>query len=740
MSPERTDQSSTILRSDPVEPSKEQSIDLEPMQCHEEHEEESICEGSVFINREISWVRFNQRVLEEAMDTDHPLLERVKFLAICGSNLDEFFMCRLSRVRKKHLHGSSKISTDDDMSPQEVIEETRQLILDLGRHYDLLWSSDILPALAKEGIRILTPSDLTESQKDNLRTHFREKVYPTLTPLAIDVAHPFPFISNMSLSLAVVLEGLDGKRKLARVRVNSDLFPRFIEIPQTPVGVTAPPCRNGPVTRNLISIEDLTAMNLDLLFPNITILGSYQLRVTRDAEIAIVPDEYHDLLVAVKQGVKSRRTGRPIRLEVSSSMPRDLRDFFAKNLELTEDFVYTTDTFLGYVDLWQLKGLDRPDLKDVEFQPHIPKQLREEMDLFTAIRQRDWLLYHPYDDFTIIVNLLRQAALDPMVLAIKITLYRIDKRSPVIDALIEARQNGKNVAVLVELKAKFDEENNINWARALENAGVHVIYGLPDLKVHIKLLLIVRKEGDSIVHYSHLSSGNYNTITSRIYGDIGYLTSNPTMGVEVRELFNTLTGYSNKDDYHHLLVAPKALKTEIVKRIQREVETHRRSGGGYILFKLNGLVERKIISELYRASRSGVRIDLNVRGLCCLVPGIKNLSETITVNSIVGRFLEHTRIYYFRNGGDEEILLGSSDMMPRNLKKRVEVLFSIPEKRLIRPIMEHILWVHLNDTVKSRLLQPDCTYVRARSAPGRPPLNSQSWLIEHRGIWHEMRG
>jgi polyphosphate kinase len=398
--------------------------------------------------------------------------------------------------------------------------------------------------------------------------------------------------------------------------------------------------------------------------------------------------------------------------------------------------VYQTPPPLGFVDLWQLWSLPRQDLKDIPFLPFVPPALQNEKKIFSSIKERDFALYHPYDSFVPVVNLLKEAAVDPEVLAIKITLYRVDRHSPIIEALMEARDNDKAVAATVELKARFDEENNIEWARALETKGVHVVYGLADLKVHAKLCLIIRKEKSGIVRYSHISSGNYNTNTARVYADIGYLTADKDIGSDVSDLFNSLTGYSQKEDYRKLLVAPVSMRREIIRRIDREIERHQDKGSGYIGWKLNALVDKQVIQALYRASMAGVKIDLNVRGQCCLRPGIKGISDTIRVTSILGRFLEHARIYYFRNGGEEEVLLGSSDMMPRNLQKRVEVLFPVGDKKLRSAIIKDILEVHLADNVKARYLSSDGSYRRVQPKKGEKKMNSQLWMIKHRGKWH----
>jgi polyphosphate kinase len=684
---------------------------------------------NLYLNRELSWIRFNRRVLGEAMDRSHPLLERIKFLAICGSNLDEFFMCRLSAIRKRIRLGISKLKADA-MTEMEVIEATRREILPLLENYAQYWHQELIPALKAEKISIRSREDLSDKERTSLRQYFEQMILPTLTPLAIDLAHPFPFISNLSLNIAVVLKNSLGEEKYARVKVPSDLFPRLLTI-------TSDHTNHQEDSLQLIFLEDVIAMNADLLFPGLEIITTYLFRVTRDAEIEIIPDEYDNLLEAVEHGLKTRETGLPIRLEVEKSMPQQLTNLFALNLNLSDKLVYQIDKPFGLVDLWQLHGLDLPQLKDQSFIPYIPEPLKGEQNLFEAIAKRDWVLYHPYDDFTIIVNLLQQAAQDPSVLAIKITMYRIDKKSPIIDALMKARENGKNVAVLVELKAKFDEKNNINWAKKLEHAGVHVIYGLPSLKVHTKLCLIVRKEKNGIVEYAHLSSGNYHTFTSKIYGDMAYLTANPAISRDVGDLFNALTGYSEKSDYQTLLVAPKTLENEILKRIDREIAIHEQKGNGYIAFKLNGLVDADIIKSLYRASRAGVKIDLNVRGLCCLRPRVAGVSDNIQVISIVGRFLEHTRIYYFNNDGQEEVLLGSSDMMPRNLSRRVEVLFPVLAVGIKTAIINNMLKIHLQDNVKAWRMLADGSYEKVEPAPGEEKLNSQQWLIDNRGIWHQ---
>jgi len=709
---------------------------------HKEEKKESsfdpLDDPKLFINRELSWLGVNNRILEEAEPgSGHPLLERIKFLAICGSNMDEFFMVRAAAIRKQVLKGALK-APPDGMTPLEQLAAIRTACLPLLERYTKCWHDSILPELAKAGIHICKISDLDTERKAALRDYFQHNMFPTLTPLAMDLAHPFPFISNLSLNLAVVVHDPQNRDMYARVKIPIGLFQRLVKMPDAGDGGAqcAGPAQK-PVRRiNFVLLEDLVASNLDLLFPGMKVIAAYPFRITRNAEIEIAVDEASDLLTAIEESMETRRIGFPIRLEVDKSMPQNLIDLFMKNLELECDMVYQFDGPLGLVNLWQMLEIDAPDLKDKPFIPYTPPKMTEHDEIFAAVAKKDHVFYHPYDSFNVIVNMLRQAANDPNVLAIKICLYRIDKKSPVIDALIEARQNGKDVAALIELKAKFDEENNITWARMLEQAGVHVVYGLVDLKVHAKLLLIVRKEGDRIVRYSHLSSGNYNAVTARIYGDIGYLTANEDIGEDVSNLFNSLTGYRHEYTYKRLLVAPRSIRYEMLRRIEREIGVHKKYGGGYIALKLNGLVEKEIIKALYRASQSGVKIDLNVRGLCCLRPGIKGVSDNISETSIISRFLEHARIYYFRNGGDEEVILGSSDMMPRNLDRRVEVLFPVPDPAIKKAIIEHMLNVHLKDNVKTRRMLPDGKYEFFVPSDESKRFNSQEWLIANRGIWH----
>jgi len=677
-------------------------------------------------------VEFNLRVLEEARDDYHPLLERVKFLAICGSNLDEFFMSRVSDLRRQMARGVAKF-TADGLPPANTIDKVRELLGPILAGHARCWRDQICPALKMNGIHVHKWSELEEEQRAALRRFFEHEVYPVLTPLAIDAHRPFPFISNLAINLAITVQ--NGSRLgFARVKVPTTTFPRFVRVPEE---AGEEDYAVGRASMNFVLLEELIAANLDLLFPGMEVLSSYPFRVTRDAEIEIQLEETDDMLTAVEEGVEGRRFGPPVRLEVDDSMPEGVRDMLIKNMDLPRYLVYQHAAPLGLVDFWQLLSLDRPDLKDAPFSQYLPNDLSSSKNLFAALHARDHLFFHPYDSFQPIVAMLQQAASDPDVLAIKISLYRIDKRSPVIESLIEARKQGKQVAAVVELKAKFDEENNISYARALEQEGVHVIYGPVDLKVHAKICMVVRKERKGIIRYCHLSSGNYNNVTTKVYGDLGYLTTNHEIGVDVSNLFNALTGYSKFSSYQKLLVAPVGLRSGILERVHREIEHHREFGNGLIAWKLNGLLDKEVIKALYQASQEGVEVQLNVRGLCALRPGIKGVSDNITVTSIVGRFLEHSRIYFFGNGGAEEVLLGSSDMMPRNLDKRVELLFPVQDANIRRALVEQILATHLKDNVKARRLQPDGSYVKVRPRKGEAALDSQKYFIEHRGVWHE---
>ncbi|NOZ49017.1 MAG: polyphosphate kinase 1 [Chloroflexi bacterium] len=690
--------------------------------------------SGLFLNRELTWLQFNGRVLEEAMDETHPLLERVKFLSIFSSNLDEFFMIRVSGLRQQLELGRIEASPDG-MSPAEQLAEIRRSLEPMLKQQLQLWSEDILPQLDQQGIHILRYADLKGKQRKLLRRHFKREIFPTLTPLAFDPGHPFPHISNLSLNLAVVIQDPVQGERFARVKVPG-FFPRLLRIPAEEKADIFEGLGLADVSAtNFVWIEEVIAKNLDKLFPGLDVVAAYPFRVTRDADIEIEEDEAADLLAAIEEGVELRYFGRPVRLEVDAKMPEHVREILIDNLGLQPYQVYTIACPVGMADLMGLMSIERPDLKDKPFAPSVPAPLSTGEDIFSVIRRRDILLYHPYDSFTTVLDFLHAAADDPNVLAIKQTLYRVGKNAPAVKALMRARENGKQVAVLVELKARFDEENNIVWARALEQAGVHVVYGLVGLKTHAKLLMVVRREADGIVRYVHMSTGNYNVVTARVYTDIGLFTSDPDIGDDVADLFNSLTGYSRQVQFNKLLVAPATMRQEIISRIQNEIKLHKQQGDGYLAFKMNQLVDAAIIETLYQASQAGVKVDLQVRGICTLRPGIAGVSENITVTSIVGRLLEHVRIYTFHNGGDEEIFVGSADLMPRNLDRRVETLFPIEDPAL-RQAIKQILQVHLCDTAKARRMLPDGSYERVHPAEGETPLDSQQWMIDHRGFWN----
>ncbi len=693
---------------------------------------------NLYINRELSHIQFNQRVLEEALDERHPLLERVKFLAIFASNTDEFFMIRVSGLRRQ-LAAEVLETPPDGMTPAEQLAAIRERLLPLLTRHSECWHKDLLPKLREAGINVLRYDELKRKQRKLLRRHFEREIFAALTPLAFDPGHPFPHISNLSMNLAVVINDPQYGERFARLKV-PNIFPRLLRIPSEE---KAESYENlglvEEVSTNFVWLEEVIAANLDLLFPGMEIIAAYPFRITRDADPEIEEDEASDLLLTIEESVRMRHFGFAVRLEVESAMPKRIFDILTSHLELAPYQVYVKDAPIGMASLMELTKITRPDLKDPPFLPAVPPPLTTEESIFSVIKNQDILLYHPYDSFTPVVDLLYAAARDPNVLAIKQTLYRVGPNSPVVAALMRARQNGKQVAVLVELKARFDEENNIVWARALERAGVHVVYGLVGLKTHTKLLMVVRRERAGITRYIHMSTGNYNDVTARLYSDIGFFTCDPDIGADVADLFNALTGYSHKQAYRKLLVAPGLMRQQILDRIEREIERHQQHGDGYLAFKMNALVDRKCIQALYRASQVGVKVDLQVRSICCLRPGVAGVSDNITVTSVVGRFLEHPRIYYFRNGGNdnEEILMGSADLMPRNLDRRVEQLFPVQDPNLRDSVFNHILSVHLQDNMQARRLLPNGSYERVQPQEGKPELNSQLWMIEHRGLWNE---
>jgi polyphosphate kinase len=684
-----------------------------------------LTDRSYYINRELSMLAFQRRVFEEVCDERNPLIERVKFLSILGSNLGEFFMVRVAGLRQQVEAGVADLSADG-MTPAEQLVACRELAHQLMRDARNAWVSEILPQLAEAGVHIHDFEALDEAQRTAAVAYFNRSVFPVLTPLAFDPGRPFPHISNLSLNLAVLLRDDHGQQLFARVKVPSSL-PRLAAVP-SPKGLPAA----AKVRRyDFVWLEQLIAANLDELFPGMTNAGVCAFRVTRDAEMSIQELEADDLLETIEEGVLRRRFGSVVRLTIEDTTPSDVRQILLDNLDLEPEGMIAVAPPLGMSGI-NLLSLDRPDLKDPPFVPAVPEGLGDpDLSIFASIRKHDILIHRPYESFEPVVDWLESAAHDPDVLAIKMTLYRVGRNAPAVAALLEAARNGKEVAVLVELKARFDEESNIEWARALEDEGVHVVYGLVGIKTHSKIAMVVRREGDGIRRYVHLGTGNYNVVTARLYTDLDMFTSDEVVGQDATELFNFLTGFSRSRDYKKLLVGPINLRERFEALLEREIEHQRAGRGGHLIFKMNSLIDRKMIAILYRASQAGVKVDLLVRGMCSLRPGIPGVSDNIKVTSIVGRFLEHSRIYWFRNGGDEQVLVGSADLMPRNLNRRVEVLFPVEDPALIRRLRDEILAVYMRDNVKARFMQADGSYVHAVPAEGEEPLDSQAWFIEH---------
>ncbi len=675
---------------------------------------------SLYISRELSWLEFNDRVLEEALDERTPLLERVKFVAIYGTNLDEYFMIRIAAI-KQQIEAQIYRRSEDGRTPSEhLLAISERLRISLARQMHLL-NRTLLPALSDHGIKIKRIAELNEEQQAALERTFDDRVFPVLTPLAVDSGHPFPYISNLSLSLAVELEEVtpDGlELHFARVKIPQTL-PRFVPVDSAPEG-----------ERWFVMMEDLIAHHLKALFPGMEVRESYLFRVTRDADLDLQEDEADDLLRAIESELQKRRFGEPVRLEIERGMPEYMRDLLLNALGLSTTDCYEIEGPMGLGDLLTIANLpEYPQLHDPPFTPAIPKRLIGVTDMFAAMREADILLHHPYESFDPVVQFLRQAAGDERVLAIKSTLYRTSgKNSPIVAALLEAAENEKQVAVLIELKARFDEENNIEWAKRLERAGVHVVYGFAGLKTHAKATLVVREEEDGIRRYMHFGTGNYNEKTARLYTDLSLFTCRPELGADVTQLFNALTGFAKITDYEDLLVAPVNLRREFTELIERETQHARAGRPSGIRAKLNAVTDAEIVRALYRASQAGVPIDLFIRGMCVLRPGVPGVSETIRVRSIVGRFLEHSRIVAFENGGEREIFVGSADWMGRNLDRRVETMVPVLDPLLAETIYGQIVAIIAADNVKARELQQDGTYKRLRPN-GKMPVNAQQVFL-----------
>jgi polyphosphate kinase len=672
---------------------------------------------ALYINRELSWLEFNQRVLDQGLDAAHPLLERVKFLSIVASNLDEFFMIRVATTQKNLREGIEDVAPDG-FNTEQQLEAMRARALRMLQDLAACWDQ-LRPLLEHENIRLLEPDQWTDGIREHLGTYFSREICPVLTPLAFDPGHPFPLVSNLSKNFAVVVKH-GGRTKFARVKV-PDVLPRFIPVPEA---------LTGKPGQTFAFVEDVIRANIHELFPGTQLKGAYLFRVIRDADLDIEKDEADDLLESVDRSLKLRRHGALSLLQVDSEMPARVLNILVDNFEITDDVVVPATQRLGFGDWMHLTAIHRPELKYPPFSPRTMWRSDEDPEvIFDQIRYQDQILHHPFDSFASVEAFVRAAVKDAHVVALKMTLYRIGANSPLIDLLIEAAEAGKQVAVLVELKARFDERNNIIWARRLEEHGIHVIYGFADLKTHAKLCLVVRQEADGIHTYVHTGTGNYNPATAKLYTDIGLFTADRDIVADVAEIFNYLTGYSNQKEYRSLMVAPVQLRTRLSELIMREAEHARGGREARLIIKVNAVTDDQMIRVLYRASQAGVKIDLLVRGICSLRPGIAGVSDNIHVRSVVGRFLEHSRIYWFQNGGHEEMYIGSADLMERNLDRRVETLTPIRDEEILAHLRDVVLSAYLRDTDRAMDLDSAGRYARPDNAAGT--FTAQQFLLQH---------
>ncbi|HEY7750666.1 MAG TPA: polyphosphate kinase 1 [Ignavibacteriaceae bacterium] len=680
-----------------------------------------------FINRDLSWIEFNRRVLEEALNPELPLLEKVKFISIFASNLDEFYMIRVSGL-KERVAANILEPTIDGLTPSEQLQKIEKLLKPMRQQLNELWVNEIVPALKLNNIFLLKFDEFTEEEQKKLKEYFDKQIFPVLTPLAFDPGRPFPYISNLSVSLAIFVRQPDGETHFARVKVPK-IFPRLFRVDEI-LNPGKKSNTNGTFEAKFIWLGDLIRANISSLFPGMEIVAANRFRITRDTDIELQEDEADDLLMVIEENIRQRRFGQVVRLEVSSRIPEFMLETLMENLSITRDDVHISDGPIGLSDVMTLYNLPLHQLKEKPFYPVLPKTFETEEDIFSIIKQRDILLHHPYHSFKPVIDFIQQAAKDREVLAIKQTLYRVGSDSPIVKELIEAALRGKQVAVLVELKARFDEENNIFWARELEKAGAHVVYGLVGLKTHAKMTLVVRKEFEGVKRYVHLSTGNYNASTAKLYTDLGLFTCNPEICSDVTDIFNYLTGYSKQKEYRKLFVAPVNMREKMIYLIEREIENVKNGSEGKIIWKINSLVDPAIISALYEASNAGVKIELLVRGISCLIPSLEGLSSNIRVRSIVGRFLEHSRVYYFYNNGAEDIYLSSADIMQRNLDRRVEITFPLEDPDLKYDLMKTLIRVSFKDNVKSREQLADGSY-RFINSNSSKKINSQEWLMKH---------
>jgi polyphosphate kinase len=675
--------------------------------------------STLYLNRELSWLEFNQRVLDQALDPSHPLLERVKFVAIAATNLDEFYMVRVATTQKNLRQGVEEVAPDG-LNTQDQLVAMRTRALQMQKDIAACWDQ-LRPLLAAEHIVLLEPDAWTPEIRDYLHGYFSREICPVLTPLAFDPGHPFPQISNLSKNFAVVVRH-GGRTKFARVKV-PDVLPRFISLPESP---------SGPRTLAFAFVEDVIRANVHELFPGTQVKGIHLFRVIRDADLEIQQAEADDLLETVESGLKQQRHGAVALLEVDSDTPARVLNILIENFAMTEDLVVRTSGRLGFGDWMELTRIHRPELKDSPFSPPILWRPDEDPEvIFDLIRYQDQLVHHPYQSFASVEAFLSAAVKDPHVVAIKMSLYRIGANSPLIDLLIEAAEGGKQVAVLVELKARFDERNNIIWAKQLESHGIHVVYGFADIKTHAKLCLVVRQEPDGIQMYVHTATGNYNPETTKVYTDLGLFTADRDVVADVSEIFNYLTGYSNQKEFRSLLVAPIQLRTRLSELIAREGEHARAGREARIIVKVNAITDDQMIRVLYKAGQAGVSIDLIVRGICSLRPGVPGVSDNIRVRSIVGRLLEHSRIFWFHNGGHEEMYIGSADLMERNLDRRVETLTPVRDPDIVQHLRDVVLASYLRDTARAMVLDATGRYSRPEGASGH--FDAQDFLLKHYG-------
>lgn len=669
----------------------------------EQTEQEAVLKRAQrYINRELSWLAFNERVLQQANDPRHPLLERVRFLAIFSNNLSEFFMVRVGGLMALQEENIPSYSIDGRL-PHEQVRAISQRLEPMVEERTRLWETILRPALAEEGIHLLPYPTLDSTDQEYLHRYFHEQIFPLLTPLAVDPGRPFPHISNLSLNLAIELEVAPGKPRFARLKIPAAV-PPLLRLP-------AP--ESGPPTHRFVWSDEVIRAHLTALFPGVRVLHAYTFRLMRDADQPLAESEISDLMMAMENHLRRRHFGRVVRLEVEEGTPPAIYEMLIENIEASARSLEIVPNPLDFSALFHLVDqVKRPDLKFPSFTPVVAPYFseREARSIFAVLRERDRLIHHPYDSFEPVISFVEAAAEDPNVVAIKQTLYRVGQNAPIVQALLKARRAGKQVAALVELKARFDEENNIEWAKTLEDEGVHVVYGLLGLKTHCKVSLVVRRERGELRRYVHIGTGNYNASTARLYTDLGLFTARPEVGHEVSHLFNFLTGFANQHDYHTLMVAPVGLRERMLALIEREVAHAQAGRPAQLFFKMNALTDRTMTDALYTASQAGVEVRLIVRGACCLRPGVPGLSERIEVRSVIGRFLEHSRVFYFENGGESEVYIGSVDFMARNLDRRVEVVVSVIEPEQQRYLLHDLLWGTWEDTLNNYRLLPDGSY------------------------------